>query len=81
MDYRKRRTEPAAICHFFAQARPCGCVPAANITFRQSVNSWRDAVRLASQPLVQGGMIQPEYTQAMIKIIEDYGPYMILCRV
>ncbi|HML40403.1 MAG TPA: PTS sugar transporter subunit IIA [Bellilinea sp.] len=49
-----------------------------NITFRQSVNSWRDAVRLASQPLVQGGMIQPEYTQAMIKIIEDYGPYMIL---
>lgn len=49
-----------------------------NISFRQSVSSWRDAVRLASQPLLQAGMIQTEYTQAMIKIIEDYGPYMIL---
>ena len=49
-----------------------------NIVFRSSVSNWHEAVRLASQPLVQNGMILSQYTNAMIKIIEDYGPYMVL---
>ncbi len=49
-----------------------------NIIFRSSVKTWGEAVQVASQPLIDCGMILPSYTRGMIKIIEDYGPYMVI---
>jgi mannitol/fructose-specific phosphotransferase system IIA component (Ntr-type) len=49
-----------------------------NIQFAASEEDWRAVVSKASQPLIKSGEIEPEYIAGMIKIIEDYGPYMIL---
>jgi len=49
-----------------------------NIVFLSSSIDWRNAVPIAAQPLVDGGKIAPTYVQAMIQILEEFGPYMIL---
>jgi len=48
------------------------------IVLEHSVSEWREMVRLASAPLIDLGYITRKYCDAMIKIIEDYGPYMML---
>lgn len=44
----------------------------------EHVADWRQAVILSSQPLTRSDKIEPRYIEAMIEIIEEYGPYMIL---
>lgn len=43
-----------------------------------SVSTWQDAVRLASQPLLANGYIEESYIQAMIASIMETGPYIVL---
>jgi len=49
-----------------------------HITFFNGVNSWRKIVSLASQPLINSGVIQDRYLSAMIDVIENYGFYMYM---
>ena len=39
---------------------------------------WRDAVRLAGDALVDSGCTTPEYTEAMIRMVDDHGPYIVI---
>lgn len=41
----------------------------------QSDLSWQDAIKQAAQPLVENDSIAPEYIDAMIKIVNEQGPY------
>ena len=50
----------------------------AYITFSSDVNSWREIVALASQPLINSGAIQDRYLSAMIAVIEIHGFYMYM---
>lgn len=39
---------------------------------------WKDAVVKASQTLLAQNVIKEKYIQAMIELLEDYGPYIVL---
>jgi PTS system ascorbate-specific IIA component len=39
---------------------------------------WRDAVRLAGDALVDSGCTTTEYTEAMIRMVDDHGPYIVI---
>lgn len=43
-----------------------------------SAEDWRHAVRLAGQLLLETGSITPGYIDAMVKVVEEYGPYMVV---
>lgn len=40
--------------------------------------SWKEAIQLASKPLLEDGSIEPIYVQSMIDSIESHGPYIVL---
>lgn len=44
----------------------------------KSAAGWEEAIRLASTPLVADGSISEEYVGAMIDIVNQYGPYIVL---
>jgi transcriptional antiterminator len=50
----------------------------AHITFSLGGISWREIVALASQPLINSGVIQNHYLSAMIEVIENYGFFMYM---
>ncbi len=39
---------------------------------------WRDAIRLAGDALVDSGCTTAEYTDAMIRMVDDHGPYIVI---
>jgi mannitol/fructose-specific phosphotransferase system IIA component (Ntr-type) len=45
-----------------------------------SVANWEDAIRHAGQSLLENDMIEERYIQAMIDIVNDKGPYIVLTR-
>ncbi|EON72796.1 PTS sugar transporter subunit IIA [Lysinibacillus sphaericus] len=48
------------------------------IQIAHKVDSWKDAIRLASSPLLQQQKIEQRYLEAMIQAIEEHGPYVVL---
>lgn len=49
-----------------------------NVQILQSVADWKDAIRIASKPLVDGGYIEQRYVEAIFKNTEKFGPYYVL---
>lgn len=45
------------------------------IQFTDEPLAWREAVRLAAQPLVDDGTVEPGYVDAIIATAEKMGPY------
>lgn len=43
-----------------------------------SVASWQDAVNAVGQLLVHNGKVKPSFIDSMIRVVEEFGPYMIL---
>ncbi|MBI6529527.1 PTS sugar transporter subunit IIA [Proteus vulgaris] len=43
-----------------------------------SVSDWREAVKVACQPLVDKGYVEPRYIDAIYKSHEKIGPYYVL---
>lgn len=41
-------------------------------------SDWRAAVQLAADALARAGVARPAYAQAMIRMIEDHGPYVVI---
>ena len=39
---------------------------------------WRAAVRLAGDALVDSGCTTAEYTEAMLRLVETHGPYIVI---
>lgn len=48
------------------------------IRFVETVESWEDALQLASGPLLEEGTIEPRYVEAMVNGIKRYGPYFVI---
>lgn len=40
--------------------------------------NWRNSIQIASQPLLENNYIRDKYIDAMIELIDDYGPYIVL---
>lgn len=49
-----------------------------NIFILDKVQSWEDAIQEAGKPLVEQGVIEQRYIQAMIQSVYKNGPYMII---
>lgn len=48
------------------------------IVINARAHDWRDAVRLAGDALVDSGCTTAEYTEAMIRMVDDHGPYIVI---
>lgn len=42
------------------------------------VKDWREAIKIACQPLIDKGCIEPRYVDAIYKSHEQIGPYYVL---
>jgi mannitol/fructose-specific phosphotransferase system IIA component (Ntr-type) len=49
-----------------------------NIRVGLIVTDWKDLVRVVGNVLVESDEIEPSYIDAMIKVIEDLGPYAVI---
>ncbi|MDC3418552.1 BglG family transcription antiterminator [Aquibacillus salsiterrae] len=45
---------------------------------QSKVDNWKEAIRLASEPLLMNGSITEEYVDAMIANVEELGPYVVI---
>ncbi|TPW77263.1 PTS sugar transporter subunit IIA [Schumannella soli] len=48
------------------------------IVIRGEAADWRAAVRLAGDALVRGGATRPPYSDAMVRMIDEHGPYAVI---
>ena len=47
-------------------------------TFQQGFSDWKEAVRVACQPLLADGTIDDIYPEEIIKKVEELGPYIVI---
>lgn len=48
------------------------------IKFVEKVADWREAITVASEPLLEQGFIEKQYITSMIESVEEFGPYIVL---
>jgi mannitol operon transcriptional antiterminator len=48
------------------------------IQYKSEVNDWKEAIKLASEPLLTNMYITEDYIQAMIANVEELGPYVVI---
>ncbi|PFA63057.1 hypothetical protein CN378_18660 [Bacillus sp. AFS015802] len=48
------------------------------IQLKERVTSWEEAIRIASEPLVDQQSIRPDYVDAMITNVKELGPYIVI---
>lgn len=48
------------------------------IALRLSVDDWQQAVREAGRLLVNAGAVEPRYVEAMIQMVREMGPYIVI---
>lgn len=49
-----------------------------NVSFRYPAETWEDVIRHGGQLMVDAGFTDPKYTEAMIDVVRDMGPYIVL---
>lgn len=49
-----------------------------NVSFRYPAETWEDVIRHGGQLMVDAGFTYPTYTEAMIDVVRDMGPYIVL---
>lgn len=49
-----------------------------NVSFRYPAETWEDVIRHGGQLMVDAGFTDPTYTEAMIDVVLDMGPYIVL---
>jgi len=57
---------------------PLPPLPDEAVVLGASASSWRDALRLAGGALVSSGAATDAYTDAMIALVEEHGPYIVI---
>jgi mannitol operon transcriptional antiterminator len=53
-------------------------LPRDMIALKVSVGDWQEAVRVAGKLLVDSGAAEPRYVPAMIRMVEEIGPYIVI---
>ena len=49
-----------------------------NVSFHYPAETWEDVIRHGGQLMVDTGFTDPTYTEAMIDVVRDMGPYSVL---
>lgn len=49
-----------------------------NIRIGMRAGSWQEAIRVAAEPLVERGSIEPVYVERMIDSVNTLGPYIVM---
>ena len=49
-----------------------------NVSFHYPAETWKDVIRHGGQLMVDAGFTDPTYTEAMIDVVRDMGPYIVL---
>ncbi|MFZ7132551.1 MAG: PTS sugar transporter subunit IIA [Eubacteriales bacterium] len=49
-----------------------------NITIKAKVADWKEAIAVSGSTLVDNGAIEEKYIDAMIKVVEELGPYIVI---
>ena len=49
-----------------------------NVSFRYPAETWEDVIRHGGQLMVDAGFTDPTYTEDMIDVVRDMGPYIVL---
>ena len=49
-----------------------------NVSFHYPAETWEDVIRHGGQLMVDDGFTEPTYTEAMIDVVRDMGPYIVL---
>lgn len=57
---------------------PLPPLPDAAVVLGATASTWREALRLAGGALVASGAATEEYTDAMIDMVEEHGPYIVI---
>lgn len=57
---------------------PLPPLPDAAVVLGASASTWRDALRLAGDALVASGASTEAYTEAMIGMVDEHGPYIVI---
>lgn len=47
-------------------------------SFHEGFETWEEAVAAACKPLVEEGVVMPEYIDSIIKNVKEYGPYIVI---
>ena len=47
-----------------------------NVSFRYPAETWEDVIRHGGQLMVDAGFTDPTFTEAMIDVVRDMGPYI-----
>jgi ascorbate PTS system EIIA or EIIAB component len=53
-------------------------LPDAAVVIGSPASSWREALRAVGEALVASGASTPEYTDAMIAMVDEHGPYIVI---
>jgi mannitol/fructose-specific phosphotransferase system IIA component (Ntr-type) len=53
-------------------------LPSQRIRLNVEVNTWQEAIREAGKLLCASDSVTPEYIEAMIKVAEELGPYLVI---
>ena len=49
-----------------------------NVSFHYPAETWEDVIRHGGQLMVDAGFTEPTYTEAMIDVVREMGPYIVL---
>ncbi|TKI08514.1 PTS sugar transporter subunit IIA [Martelella alba] len=49
-----------------------------SVLLQATAADWRDAIRLGTDMLVASGAVTPDYPKAIIRSIEEHGPYVVI---
>lgn len=55
-------------------------IPSSRIQFQYAVRDWKEAVKVAANPLVKNQFINENYVNKMIENMNRYGPYVVLSK-
>lgn len=48
------------------------------VQFRQEVQNWAEAIRVAAEPLLINKFIETDYVETMIENVKNFGPYIVI---
>lgn len=53
-------------------------IPKEHIQIVEGVKDWRESIRIAAKPLLKDGKIEKKYVDMMIRLVEEFGTYMVI---
>ena len=49
-----------------------------NVSFHYPAETWEEVIRHGGQLMVDTGFTDPSYTEAMVEVVREMGPYIVL---